>query len=248
MDKTKVFEPSHSKYFVFTTDYLLPTFISLAVLTLVYLVFYSSFFQIKQVVCHSDYQECKDVSLIAELDKLKGQNIFTLNQNQVASRLTSGNFMIREVTVNKELPTTIKLDLASIYPVVALQVLGDSNWIVLDGQYRVIGTRSTDPNVVTITLQSPLTLTIGKPISDPHILAGLKLGKLFSDELLNVKSITLLDNQIIEVKLPDGKLALFTTEKDFTVQLRALQAILGNATIIKGVQTIDVRFSQPVLR
>jgi len=48
--------------------------------------------------------------------------------------------------------------------------------------------------------------------------------------------------------LDSGKIAIFTPKKDELVQLRALQTILTDATILEGVNTIDVRFARPVLR
>jgi cell division septal protein FtsQ len=136
------------------------------VIALGYFTLYSSYFKINTVVCIIDYAECVDPSVLAELDKLKGQNIFTLSESSVTTRLTSGDFTIRQVALTKELPGKIILDLQSVYPVAALQVSGDPTWIILDQNHRVIGSRDSDPNVPTVIVPGPLTLTVGKVPSD----------------------------------------------------------------------------------
>ena len=248
MHASKVFLPAKSKYLVFTADYIVPSFICLTIIALTYLALYSPFFQVANIRCLSDYEECQDPSLLAELDKLKGQNIFKLNRQAISAHLISGNFMIREASLTKELPSTLHLDLQSVYPAVALQVSGDPTWIVLDPHFRVIGSRPTDPNVPTVIVPGPLTVTLSQPPGDELITQVLKLARYLADEQFNVKTITLVDEGNIELSLPNGKKAIFTTKKDIPLQLRALQAVLSDATITAGVKTIDVRFSQPVLR
>lgn len=248
MEHPKVFSPASSKYLVFTADYLLPTFISLGVILLGYFVLYSSFFKISTITCSTDYQECANPSVIAELDKLKGQNIFTLKISEISEKLTSGDFTIREVVLTKQLPGIIKLDLQSVYPVVALQVIGDPTWVVMDSNFRVIGTRDSEPNVPTVIVQSPLSLVVGKVPDDELIKGTLALARRLADELFSVKTITLIDADTIELALSSGVKAIFTPKKDELVQLRSLQVILSDATIMTGVKTIDVRFGRPVLR
>lgn len=248
MDIAPVFHPSRSKYLVITTDYLIPFFICISVIFLAYFILYSPFFQVTTIECVADYQPCKDTSIIAELDKLKGKNIFTLSQSVISTRLTSGDFTIREAKLVRELPDSVKMELQSVYPVVAIQVTGDTTWVVLDSKLRVIGTRTSDPNVPTIMISESLTLTVGKTITDEVTIKALSLARRLADERFSVKKITLIDEDTVKLSLNDGRSAIFTPKKDELDQLRILQAILADATMIKGVTTIDVRWAQPVLR
>lgn len=248
MDVAPVFHPARSKYLVFTTDYVVPFLIIIGILSLLAVALYSPIFKIAEVNCALDYQECSDPSVIAELDKFKGRNIFTLKPSDVTTRLTSGDFTIREASLSKELPGTISLSLQSVYPAIALKVDGDPTWVVLDADLRVIGTRQEDPNVPTVIVPGPLTLTVGKRTQDEVIVQSLLLARRLADELFTVKTITLIDADSIELALEGGMKAIFTPKKDELVQLRALQVVLSDATILKGVSTIDVRFAQPVLR
>lgn len=248
MEDAKVWHPSRSKYLVFTADYLIPIFICLGIISLASFGLYSSYFKINMINCSLDYSECQDKSMLAELDKLKGQNIFTLSIPKIISRLTSGDFTIREAGITRELPNILNVSLQSVYPVVAIQVAGDTNWIVLDDKNRVIGSRKENPNVPIVVVPGPLTLTVGKGIEDKVLLHAIQLAARLSAELFSVKNITLINDDTIELSLDGGNIAIFTPKKDELVQLRALQVILADATILKGVKTIDVRFSQPVLR
>lgn len=248
MDSAPVFHPARSRYFVITTDYLFPIFIILSVCALVWAAMYSPFFQLTTVTCVLDYQPCSDPVLLSELDKIKSQNIFRFNPRALEKRLTSGDFTIREAQVTRELPGSVQVTLQSVYPVVALQIAGESSWVVLDNRFRVIGTHATDPNVPTVILSSPTTLTVGQAPTDPALIATLNLARSLASELVSVKSLTLQDQNTILVILPSGLQAIFTTQKDNLVQIKALQAVLKGATLTKDVHTIDVRFSWPVLR
>lgn len=248
MPTPAVFHPVRSKYLVLTTNYLLPIAVVVAVIAMAYFTLYSRFFQINTITCTLDYGDCSDPAVLAELDKLKGQNIFTFSPDHLSTRLTSGDFTIRQAKFTKQLPAHVMVELRSVYPVVALQVLGDHNWVVLDQDFRVIAKRISDPNVPTVLLNSPLTLTVSKPPSDQTVIDTLKLARRLADELFVVKTIFLRDQDTIELTLADGRLALFTPKKDELVQLRTLQTILADATISTGVRIIDVRFASPVLR
>ncbi|MBP9670168.1 FtsQ-type POTRA domain-containing protein [Candidatus Woesebacteria bacterium] len=248
MDSPHVFHPAKSKYLVITMDYLLPLFLSALVVFLFYLAIFSPIFRVNQVTCTLDYSDCRDPSVLAELDKLKGQNIFRLQPDSLRSKLTSGDFTIREVSMKKSLPGKVEIELESVYPVVALQVTGDPNWVVLDHQYRVIATRNADPNVPTVIVPNPLVLTVGKPVTDDVLVQSIKLALSLSSELISVKSITMIDENTIHITLASGIIAVFSPRTDEARQLKSLQAVLSGGTITKGIRTIDVRFTQPVLR
>ncbi len=248
MEVAKVFKPSRSKYLVFTADYLIPTFIIIAVATSAYLALYSPIFKINQLSCRLDYLPCDNQSVLAELDTLKGQNIFTLKTDLLSAKLTSGDFTIRSATFRKQLPGLIQVELLSVYPHVALRVDGDNRWVVLDSKLRVIATREVDPNVPTLVVPGPLTVSVGVSPSDELITRSLTLTRQLFDELSSIKSITLVDQDTIKLNLSGGRSAILTPKKDVSSQLQSLQAVLSDVTILGGVSVIDVRFSQPVLR
>ncbi|MFZ2199178.1 MAG: cell division protein FtsQ/DivIB [Microgenomates group bacterium] len=248
MQTAKVFTPLKSKYLVFTTQYIVPCIICLLIIFGFYLTFYSNLFVITDISCNLDFMPCDNPAILAELDKLKDQNIFTLKTTSVSSKFTSGDFTIRGSQITKELPGKLKVELESVYPVVALKIKDVSTWVALDDKYRVITQRDSDPNVPTVIVSGPLTLALGKPITSPDLLNALNLTRRLFEQLPSIKSITLVDENRLDVLLDNGKIAILTPKKDVPYQLRSLQAILQEVTISEGVRIIDVRFSQPVLR
>ncbi len=248
MESAPVFHPTRSKYLIVTLDYLVPLLICLSLVFGIWYALATPYFQIKIVNCTLDFEPCKDPGLIAELDKLKGRNVFTLNPTKISARLTSGDFTIRQAEVIRKLPGEIEIKVQSVYPVVALKLARDDTWITFDATYRVIGPRETDPNVPTVIIQGPLTLTVGKPLNDETIQKALGLARTLSDQLFTVKTITLVDGDTINITLSSGVVAIFTPKKDELIQLETLQAVLADGTISGGVHEVDVRFSQPVLR
>lgn len=249
MESPRVFAPAKSKYLVITTDYLIPFGIIVFIIAFFCFVAFSSFFKVKTLECTLDFTECTDPSVLSELEKLKGQNIFRLAEDSVIAKLTSGDFTIRTVDIQKTLPDTLKVELQSVYPVVALKVESDPSWVVLDDKFRVIARRDIDPNVATVIVTTPLTLTVGKVIPDEAILSTLKLALRLSSELIATKDIKLIDKNTIQITLRNDDLTvLFSPSQDELRQIRSLQAVLSGSTIIKDITTIDVRFIQPVLR
>lgn len=237
-----------SKYLVFTQEILLPSAVVLVLLSLAWFTLFSSFFQITRVDCVQDFEPCENPALLSELEKLKSENIFTLSTVKIKQKLLAGDFMVRELEIHKQLPASLSFSLQSVYPVVALHVQDDSNWVIFDQKLRVIGSHPRDPNVPTVIVPGPLTLTVGKTIPSPDIVRSLQLAIRLRDELISFKTLTLVDDHTLELNLGGGVLAILTPENDESQQLHSLQAILADATIMAGVHVIDVRFSQPVIR
>lgn len=248
MDSAPVFHPGSSKYVVITRDYLLPLMVCVAVVMLGWFALFSPYFRIAHINCTLDYQTCDNPALLAELDRSKGKNIFTLEKDKLKLRLIAGDYMIQGGDITKTLPDEISVDLQSVYPTAALKIADNNRWIILDKQLRVIGARELDPNVPTVVIAGPITVLVGKPLTDITIIKTLELAMSVAKESIKVKIMTCIDADTIELTLSDDLHALFTPKKDTNLQIRALQAILADATITKGMHVIDVRFSQPVLR
>lgn len=240
MQIQKVFTPERSKYLVFTADYILPTVIITSIILALYLMLYSQLFKIDNISCKLDFEPCENMVLLAELDKLKGQNIFNFQTQGVASKLTSRGLHYQGGSICQKPLGSLKVDLHSVYPVVALKIKDLDTWIALDSKYRVIKELHINPNVPTVIVSGPLTVVLGKPVQDSLIIETLAMTDRLFKQLPSIKSVTLVDENRIDVELDSGKTAVLTPKKDEVIQLRSLQAILQEVTISKGVHTIDV--------
>jgi hypothetical protein len=108
--------------------------------------------------------------------------------------------------------------------------------------------KQQDPNVPTVIITKPLTVTVGKSLEDKELIYAVNTAIRIASELIHVQSIRLVDENTLELVMSGQLKAILTPKKDELIQLRTLQAILADDTISKDVNTIDVRFERPVLR
>lgn len=248
MNIPKIFKPLPSKYLVLTQDILLPIAIIISILILSYLALFSSFFKVTDIECIHDFVPCKDENIKVELENLRNQNIFRLKSDVVMTRLKSGNYMLKEAELSKELPNKISIKLSSVSGSVAIKLKDQDTWLVLDNDYRYISTWDIDPNVPTLNITTSVSAVVGQKLKDDNLLLCLDMMKYLSKNLKSVKNYTLVDNSYLELSLENNKVAIFSPSKDIVLQLKALQSVLSDATITKSAHSIDVRFTQPVLR
>lgn len=241
------FHPVRSRYLVITLDYLAPLLLVAGSLLTWWLVFYSPIFAVKKIDCELDFDPCQNPHILTELDKYLGMNLLRFNSAQLKSRLTGADFTIRQVEIGQSLPGTLLVSLQSVYPTVAARLKNQAQWVYFDDRLRVIGQKSSDPNVPTLVLPELRELVVGEIPTQPDLIYALKLTRRLAEEINDISSVELSDSTII-LTLPNGRRALLSVSGDETIQIHALQSILQNDTILTGVATIDVRFSQPVLR
>ncbi len=237
----------HSRYFVITRDYVLPVLIILSCLSVWWLALISPLFAIRSIDCQIDYHPCVAENLLTELSSYRGHNLLDLDTAAIVSRLISADFTIREAIVTRIIPHTLRLDLTSVFPVVAAKVADPPIWVIFDQELQAIGTRTVDPNVPTVTMSELSHIQVGFVPTDATLLAGLTLAKVVGTEIPTLKSLDV-QGDLATLSLSGGFVGLMSLKQDPLPQIRALQAVLGNATILAGVHVIDVRFSQPVLR
>jgi hypothetical protein len=238
----------HSKYFVITRDLVIPLLITFASLAAIYAVWHGPFFQITSVQCELDYEPCQSPALLAELGKYQGQNLIFFDETNLKTRLTSGDFTIRAVTLRRTLPGTLEVSCISVYPVVALSVRGgDGSYLLFDQKLRPIKATTSDPHIPILYVDTPPVATLGAVLADSIVGAGLTYTRHVFDSLPDVHSVYQ-QNDTLRVSLKSGQTALLTTAKDLDAQLLALQAVRTGVTMPVGTKTIDVRFAQPVLK
>jgi len=241
------FLPTKSKYLVITADYLIPVLVLILSLLSWWIVFYTPVFAVKQIDCILDFEPCKNPGVIAEIAKYQGINLLRLDESSIRTRFTSADFTISAVTVIKRLPSSVTIKMESVYPTVAAKVKDTSTWVIFDDRLRVIGTRDVSPNVPVVILPSLTGAIVGARLESDELNTALSLAVELSKHLSGVKTIELLGTDLF-LSLGTGQTAVLTTDKDVPSQIRALQAVLAETTILVGVSTIDVRFAQPVLR
>lgn len=246
--KNKEFKSTRSKYLIITANYLIPIAIIVGTIALLLIVFKTNILSIKQIYCQHDYQDCNLPHLQAELSKYLGINILKFDSLELKNKIIANNKTIKQVVISKQLPGTISINLISTSPKVAIKIQnGELQWIVLDSNFRVIKVVRKDPNLPTVLVNDVIKIQIGQEIDSDDIQKSLELATEISDNFFSVVSIQL-EGDLITLILPSKITVFLTTKKGLHSQLKTLQDILADAKISSAVRTIDVRFTQPVIK
>ncbi len=238
-----------SKYFVATSQYLLPTaVIALSIATL-YLTFFSSFFKVTKIDCYQDVGEpCQNGFLLKDQDRFIGKNIFLLDTAQEVARLKKGDPTIRSIDYTKTLPGQLTLQIQSVYPTLALGTLGSDNLLILDSDYRLIKSSQVSFNVPVISYDKELTIRVGERIENEELRALLNACLKIATKVTGTTTFSLKDKSITADLPPGGTQALFTITRDLDEQLSALHTIREGVTISPSGTVIDVRYLQPIIK
>jgi hypothetical protein len=241
---------ARSKYLLITSDIIIPIISLLIFGFLVWIVFFSSIFQVNQVICLYDYKPCENENLLVEADRLKGTNIFWFQPEEFEQLVLQGDYLVREVNVTKELPQTLTISLFSVYPTVALQLdRVEDKWVVFDHTLRVIKIVEQEPNVPLVIVKSLDPVHLGQKLTITSYNLALAFVQELSRSSLGLTTLYLVDENTFAVYLEGGAQALLTPERESSTQIYTLQAILQDDTIKKDSRTIlDLRFSKPIIR
>ncbi len=238
-----------SKYFVATSQFLLPTAaIALSIAT-IYLTFFSSYFKITDIECYQDVDEpCQNGFLLKDQDQFLGQNIFLLDTEAMAQRLKKGDPTIRSLEYIKTLPGKLTLQIQSVYPSLALGTQGSEDLLILDSDYRIIKSSKESSNVPVIRYDQELSIRVGERIEQEELRTILSACQKIAAQVPGTTSFTIKDGGIQVILPPGDTQAIFTTTRDLDAQLSALHTIREGVTISGSGTVIDVRYLQPIIK
>ena len=212
---------------------------TLCISGLVAFLAFSPTFKISRLFCQVDTSPCPPPVLV-ELNQLKGLSVFLVKTQPVKTKLAQANPAYRDINFQVQFPNSIRLEITSRQPFAVVKISTDSAGLVVD-QDAVVLPSSSPPaaNLALIIAPDPQALITA---------TAVKLAGLFQDYYLPFNQIMVTPDQVIQVSLPAGTLVRFSPLKDLTSQLRSLQLILKQATIVEHQpRIIDVRFDKPIL-
>lgn len=241
-----------SRYLVITENYLWPILIILVALASLWFIFRSPFFQVKTITCQRDYQACQDPFILSELAKYKHLNLFLFPKEKLRQRILAGNKTVQSVQFSFQLPHTLKVNLTSTVPLVALQLKPDNQhprYLLVDQNFRPISLVSQSQNLPLLITDQPYQLQLGQVISQEQLHQALVMVQGLLKFLPPNFQLQLRDTDLY-LTLPHRPKIRLTTTRDPQAQLNLLQAVLSNAKMLEEsqIKLIDVRFDQPVLK
>lgn len=190
------------------------------------------------ITCQLDTQPCPEELMSELIQALGNQSLIWFDHTATIQQIVANHSASIE-SVTKTLPDTIAIQLKSVDQLFQVQV-GDQ-WLLIDAQ----GNQAF--------LDQPLELTTlsvpPEQIGDPALIQTLKkLIPALAEAELTFQEIIVQPNAI-EVVLDSGTVALLPTEQpEYQVpRLALIQAELPNLEL-EPIQTIDLRFKNPVLK
>lgn len=224
---------------------LLKVFLTLILISLpalFYFVLKSPTFLVKNIIITTDYDISANQELVKILEKTKGQNIFLVNEKELAQKLASSDIKIKEVSVKKEFSGKLLVNIQSrqalaIIPWGNKFFLVDKEGFIFDEKEQSVGLP-----IFNLGLQN---IGVGSRIDDKENNILLILGALAGKE--EIKSIETREEEI-QMKLGGEILVLFPTTNEINAKIDSLQMILKRLRIEgKKPTKIDLRFEKPVV-
>jgi len=238
------------RYLTLTTPLLLKWLLFFAVIFLLIIVYKSQLFTIKTINCitTSDQAFCPN-TVLAELERLKGQVILTLNLNQIKSKLLSADPKINSVAIDVNLPNTLTTTISYQPAAFAIQIATDSAGFVVDQSGSIISLEETiGSNLVKIITSQAQHLSVGDTITNSVINYAFSLSRALKQNYIDFDQIIIGQFNTITVILNSNQQVLFSIQNNIERSVTSLQLILSKATISSTPHQIDLRFDKPVLK
>jgi len=210
-----------------------------------YLVFKSDFLTVKHINC-----AVKDKTSLADEKRwcqaiereVRGQRIFFLKQQAIASKIREKFLPVGEVAFQRKYPQTVSVQIVERKPIAkvcrpgGLEFLVDKEGVI----YAEVPPESKDLKKVILELDFEPAL--GQTIS-PDIVSLILL------EEPQISMIKFNGQEGIEAGASGELKIFFSRKKDLLNQIHSLQMILKKYKIEgKSLKSVDLRYKQPVVR
>lgn len=232
-------------------------------LSLIFLLLYFKFFNIKSINVKINNVSCADENQIKDSSKLLGQNFFLINTTQIAQSLKRNFLCIKNVNFSKVIPNHIRLDAEGRDPFARLisikeqEATGSSfiENIATPSAEQIIDTYIVDNEGVIFSKETnfeiPKIFVLNQSLS-----LGLKLNENLKNSLMilnNLKKLglppqdaTVKDEYFVTSSTPK---IIFRSNERLDLQIASLQLILEKAKIEEqDLEFIDLRFDKPIVK
>lgn len=245
--------------FKFSLIIIVPVFL----LILPFLLLKNNIFDITQVELVNNKLGCVEDKQLKEFLRIEGQNLLTLNTQDLNTNIKNKFFCVKEASFSKLIPNKIKLDLKPRQPVailVELKVMEASTsskidnlatpsaklvheGLLVDEEGVIFGKNNSQASLPSIVVGKE-QLSLGQKNEDiKKIVTILEKLRIFK---IDVRSAFLFDNLFIIETTPK---IIFKMDSKIDTQIGSLQLILEKAKIDSEVlEFIDLRFDKPVVR
>lgn len=210
----------------------------------------SSFFAV-QDVRFEGLNNIEEDEVSRLLGTVKGENLF-LTDTDVLAQKVKLHPLVDQVTVKKELPATIILEIRERLPVALIHDL--DGMVEVDGQGIILRFYDTWPkndSPVLTGIKIPDTLGPGQKIENPDLAQGLLLlGQAPEDLVGLIGEIHIAEDKQVFLYLASGTQVKIGYGQEYAGKLKLLKELLDSneyKAVEKAIQYIDLTSGKPVL-
>ncbi len=232
-----------------------------------FLVFKSSFFNIKEIEVASNLS-CVSGMQIRNSAQILGKNIFFTDSKNLEKNVKNKFVCVKSVTLIKLFPSKVKIELSGRVPVAILASLKNpeasvsasieniatpsaqnlSDSYLIDEEAVFFAKSSGELNIPSIFTYD-MDLSLGKKFDESYIKISLKILDKIKSFGLSVRLAAILDKFLVVYPDGLGPKIIFRLDEKGDAQIASLQLILKTARIdSKELEFIDLRFDKPIVR
>jgi len=204
--------------------------------------------KINEIVCESQYDICNDL-INKKLDTLKGIRMYKVKK-QLKNSFSEGE-LVSKYSYQYQIPDKLRVNVIESKSIIALFDESSNIYYLLDRDNKVLEIVQTTQ--LPYILISNEIFNVGDYVGDGNAMAL----DIFSDlnYLYQISYAKISDNSFI-VKIPDNIEIIFPLEGDKKMLMGAFNLIMNKINQhspeifdkIQTVNTIDLRFDNPVIR
>ncbi len=216
--------------------------ISAIIISLVYLLFFSSFFKIKEFVFLKEFDKNSEIeNLIAKESK---ENIFLFDEKKMEKDILGKYPELGSICIDRELPDKISIDLE---PREGIAVFVCEDGAFLIDKNGIIFKKAEASNLLKIKTINSSSFNLGEEVIHEELKAILHIESELQDILKIPLEEMTIDESRINVKTKQGWDIYFSLKKDLDWQITELGLVLEKKISPDergNLQYIDLRFEK----
>ena len=186
---------------------------------------------------------CLDSEKLLADFELSQKFIFLISEQKITEQIKQKYNCVSQIKIEKKLPRTIRVKVTLNEPI--LKIAETDLALTQDGQVVKLLDNQKLPIVYNIKQIKP---EIGQKITDDDLVFAINLATQLQSSDFIPAGIRFIDPNNIAVYNVNSMTAIFTPQKDVTLQVNSLQQVLSKAKIdAVKIDKIDLRFEKPIL-
>ena len=219
--------------------------IIIAVLFIIYGLFFSSFFEVKNIDLKGtnlvDGDQLKKVITYALNEE---DNIFLYQSSDISAKIKDNFPLVSEVSIQKGLPDTIRVIIIERQPVIIWQTADKKYLVDKEGYGYLEADANNAKDLPVIIDRQNLPLELSDKVASRNFIDFVRetIEKFEARSMLNIKELRINETTFdLEVLTNEGFVVLFDTTRSVETELDDLRRVMAHLNGVKPKEYIDLR-------